>query len=97
MMDIASNWSTDAALGCDNSFGPTASSCETPRFDFTLLFEQSILNIAPCALLLIFSLPRTLYLFRSKPKVLRNRIGIPKLVNALLLLSGTSDESNINH
>ncbi|KAL7953090.1 P-loop containing nucleoside triphosphate hydrolase protein [Trichoderma compactum] len=87
MMDLASNWTTDAALDCDNSFGPTASSCETPRFDFTLLFEQSILNIAPCVLLLIFSLPRTLYLFRSKPKVLRNRIGIPKLVAYAALIS----------
>ncbi|PTB57418.1 hypothetical protein M431DRAFT_77311 [Trichoderma harzianum CBS 226.95] len=86
-MDLDSNWTTDAALGCDISFGPTASSCETPRFDFTLLFEQSILNIAPCALLLIFSLPRTLYLFRSKPKVLRNRIGIPKLVAYAALIS----------
>ncbi|KAL6806010.1 P-loop containing nucleoside triphosphate hydrolase protein [Trichoderma sp. SZMC 28012] len=87
MMDLANNWTIDAALGCDNSFGPTASSCETPRFDFTLLFEQSILNIAPCALLLLFSLPRTLYLFRSKPKVLRNRIGIPKLVAYAALVS----------
>ncbi|KAJ4864305.1 ABC transporter domain-containing protein [Trichoderma breve] len=86
-MDLASNWTTDAALGCDNSFGPAASSCETPRFDFTLLFEQSILSIAPCALLLIFSLPRTLYLFRSKPKVLRNRIGIPKLLSLLVVWS----------
>ncbi|EHK26512.1 uncharacterized protein TRIVIDRAFT_20223, partial [Trichoderma virens Gv29-8] len=71
----------------DDSFGPTVSGCETPRFDFTLLFEQSILNIAPCALLLIFSLPRTLYLFRSKPKVLHNRIGIPKLVAYAALIS----------
>ncbi|KAL7914654.1 P-loop containing nucleoside triphosphate hydrolase protein [Trichoderma velutinum] len=87
MMDLANNWTTDAALGCDDSFGPTASSCETPRFDFTLLFEQSILNIAPCALLLIFSLPRTLYLFHSKPKVLHNRISIPKLVAYVPLVS----------
>ncbi|RFU75576.1 abc transporter [Trichoderma arundinaceum] len=79
-MDLANNWTTGAALSCDDSFGPVASGCETPRFDFTLLFEQSILNIAPCALLLIISLPRSLYLFRSKPKVLRNRIEIPKLV-----------------
>ncbi|KAL7786231.1 P-loop containing nucleoside triphosphate hydrolase protein [Trichoderma ceciliae] len=87
-MNLANNWTTSAAFNCDASFGPAASGCETPRFDFTLFFEQSILNIAPCALLLIVSLPRTLYLFRSKPKVLRDGIGMPKLVAyaALVLL-----------
>ncbi|KAL7944723.1 P-loop containing nucleoside triphosphate hydrolase protein [Trichoderma barbatum] len=87
MMDFANNRTTGAALSCDDSFGPTAGSCETPRFDFTLLFEQFILNIAPCALLLLISLPRILYLFRSKPKVLRDRIGIPKLVAYATLVS----------
>lgn len=82
MMDLATNWTS-----CDDSFGLTAGGCETPRFDFTLFFEQSILNITPCALLLIVSLPRTVYLFRSKPKVLRNRIAIPKLVGAPLILA----------
>ncbi|UKZ72509.1 hypothetical protein TrVFT333_000139 [Trichoderma virens FT-333] len=41
----------DPALGgladCDDLFGPVATNCSSPRFDFTLKFEQSILTIAP--------------------------------------------------
>ena len=37
----------------DDSFGPTLRICP-PTFDFTLLFEQSILSIGPSALLLLF-------------------------------------------
>lgn len=39
----------------DNSFGPAVPSECRGGFDFTLLFEQTILSILPCALFLLFS------------------------------------------
>lgn len=57
-------------LDADNVFGPAVHGCRSD-FDFTLLFEQSILQIAPCALLLL-SLPwRTAYLTRQTIKTRR--------------------------
>ncbi|RFU77117.1 abc transporter [Trichoderma arundinaceum] len=60
---------------CDDSFGPAAANCSSPRFDLTIKFEQSILTIAPCTLLLICALPRIVQLLRESPKVVRFSLG----------------------
>ena len=38
---------------CDGAFGPAAWGCANGRFDFTLLFQQSIFAIIPSILLLL--------------------------------------------
>lgn len=53
---------------CDGSFGPFAS-CADGRFDFTFLFEQSILSIIPSAVLLLITPLRVWQLAGRKPKV----------------------------
>ena len=60
-----------ASLSCahvDNTFGPHAIGCRG-GFDFTLLFEESILSIAPIALLLILALFRILHLLKKRARV----------------------------
>lgn len=52
----------------DDTFGPYAEGCRG-GFDFTLLFEESILSILPLALLLIVVPFRISYLFRRTIKV----------------------------
>lgn len=42
----------DCLLSADDAFGPAIRGCRN-NFDFTLLFEQSFFQIAPCALLLL--------------------------------------------
>lgn len=51
----------------DNSFGPWAGECRG-GFDFTLLFEETIMTIGPLAILLIFVPFRVSYLFKKSPK-----------------------------
>ena len=52
----------------DDTFGPYAGNCRG-GFDFTLLFEESILSILPLALLLLIAPFRISYLFRRTIKV----------------------------
>ena len=52
----------------DDTFGPYAGNCRG-GFDFTLLFEDSILSILPLALLLLVAPFRISYLFRRAIKV----------------------------
>jgi hypothetical protein len=52
----------------DNDFGPAVHGCRDD-FDFTLLFENTILSIAPSLLVLLFAIGR-LYYLRRKPKLL---------------------------
>ncbi|GJC82527.1 ABC transporter atnG [Colletotrichum liriopes] len=59
-----------AIAECEASFGPVATVCSN-RFDFTLLFEQSMLNIGPSAALLLALPLRLQQLFRRRQKVLR--------------------------
>lgn len=57
--------------GCyriDDTFGPHAKHCRG-GFDFTLLFEESLLSIVPNGLLLIIGLFRVFYSLKKKPKV----------------------------
>lgn len=58
------------------SFGPTV----PERFDFTPLFEDTLLSIVPSALLLLV-LPARLFFLRDQPrKVLRSSLHSQKLV-----------------
>jgi len=68
----------------DDFFGPQY--CRA--FDFTLLFEQSFLQIAPCAVLLLYLPGRLLRLKRQSVKVLKAKTRIAKPL-ALLVLIGT--------
>ena len=57
----------------DKQFGPAVRGCGD-AFDFTLMFEQTILSIAPSALFLLV-LPVKLYqLLRASVKTLPNRV-----------------------
>lgn len=66
---------------CDGSFGPLAIGCVGGRFDFTLLFEQSIFAIVPSALLLLVTPYRIWQLAGQKPKVSPSFIIYLKLVS----------------
>ena len=63
----------------DDVFGPVVKGCRA-NFDFTLLFEQSILTIGPAALLLLFAPPRLIRLLRSNRKTLSSRLRVYKTV-----------------
>ena len=63
----------------DDVFGPIVRGCRS-NFDFTLLFEQSILSIGPAVLLLIFAPPRVIRLLRSSKKTLSSRLRLYKTV-----------------
>ncbi|KAL2132691.1 hypothetical protein VTI74DRAFT_3471 [Chaetomium olivicolor] len=58
-------------VGCarlDDSFGPHAGECRG-GFDFTLLFEETILTLVPVGVLLVVLPPRVWYLWRRTRKV----------------------------
>lgn len=67
----------DCQLGADNSFGPQVKGCRD-NFDFTLLFEQSFFQIAPCALLLLSVPLRASYLRKQNVKTLRTIVAPAK-------------------
>ncbi|KAF4918158.1 ABC transporter atnG [Colletotrichum viniferum] len=67
---------------CEGSFGPAASVC-SDRFDFTLLFEQSLLNIGPSAALLLALPLRLPQLLRQRRKVLRHPLNAAKIVTCV--------------
>ncbi|KAJ6439410.1 ABC multidrug transporter [Purpureocillium lavendulum] len=69
---------------CESAFGPAAGSC-SDRFDFTLLFEQYCLSIAPSALLLVAIPPRLLLLSGRSKKVHRTSLAVVKLASGILL------------
>lgn len=71
--------STACSVDTEDSFGPQVKSC-LGGFDFTLLFEESILSIGPMALVLLLVPVRIVYLFRSKRKVYGGPLHIFKLV-----------------
>ncbi|KAL1959109.1 hypothetical protein VTO42DRAFT_2896 [Malbranchea cinnamomea] len=52
----------------DDTFGPWALHCRG-QFDFTLLFEETILTLAPLGLLLLVAPFRIAYLFKKEKKV----------------------------
>ncbi|KAJ4255444.1 hypothetical protein NW762_009439 [Fusarium torreyae] len=69
----------------DGLFGPSVwtEGCRG-GFDFTLSFQESILNIIPSALFLVIAGPRAFYLFQTPDKAKRYATYTPKLVTSAL-------------
>ena len=63
----------------DDFFGPRVEACRR-QFDFTLLFEQSVLSIAPSALFICLISLRVAQLYRVDRKTLSNTLRNVKLV-----------------
>lgn len=73
-----------------DSFGPTVSG----GFDFTLLFEETVLSILPSSILLAV-LPIRLFSFRGKPrKVVRSHLYENKLVRWIGLIISHASFTN---
>lgn len=76
---MAANGSTLCGQFPDDSFGPVVDECAR-AFDFTLLFEESILSILPSALLLLAA-PIRLFSLRTRKSVIAgNGLRLGKLV-----------------
>ena len=65
----------------DDVFGPIVNSSCRQGFDFTLLFEQSILSIGPSVLLLLLVPVRLFSLYRSSVKTVPDSIQGAKTVS----------------
>lgn len=63
----------------DDSWGPYARGCRG-GFDFTLLFEESVLTLLPLCLFLLVTPFRLVYLFNKKTKVVNSALLVWKLV-----------------
>lgn len=88
MMDrisVPSNCSLDA----DNVFGPVVPLGCRNGFDFTLLFEQSILGILPAAVFLLASPLRVGYLIKKDARTQRNSPRFVKLVRHFITKTTT--------
>lgn len=72
------------SLGCsleaDNVFGPVVSRACRDGFDFTLLFEQSILGLLPALAFLLASPLRVRHLAKRDVRTQRNTMRTAKLV-----------------
>ncbi|AEO61238.1 ABC transporter [Thermothelomyces thermophilus ATCC 42464] len=69
----------------DDSFGPHAGDCRG-GFDFTLLFEETILRLAPAGLLLIALPLRVWYLSKLSRKLVSAKRALPIKIVAWILL-----------
>ena len=65
----------------DNTFGPFVDIPGRDSFDFTLLFEETILSIIPSALLLLLIPLRIIRLWKSPRKVTGSYLQTAKIVN----------------
>lgn len=63
----------------DDTLGPYARGCRG-GFDFTLLFEETILSLSPLAIFLIIAPLRILFLFKKDKKVVQSPLLSLKLV-----------------
>jgi ATP-binding cassette subfamily C (CFTR/MRP) protein 1 len=64
----------------DDTFGPWAGPDCRSGFDFTLLFEESVLTILPLALLIFIAPFRILYLSKRQDRLRRSKLLFTKLV-----------------
>jgi hypothetical protein len=71
-------------ISADSHFGPRVLPCRR-SFDFTLLFEQGILALAPELLFLALCFFRWFHVRSGLKKVLRGATGTWKMVGLLLL------------
>ncbi|PYI23686.1 putative ATP-binding cassette transporter [Aspergillus violaceofuscus CBS 115571] len=78
-ISVPSNCSLDA----DNVLGPVVALGCRNGFDFTLLFEQSILGIVPAAVFLLASPLRVGYLIKKDVRTQRNSLRFVKLAATL--------------
>jgi ATP-binding cassette subfamily C (CFTR/MRP) protein 1 len=67
----------------DSTFGPWAGADCRSGFDFTLLFEESILSILPLALILCVTPVRIVYLWKKQNKVIKSKLLFTKLVRGV--------------
>lgn len=65
----------------DDNFGPFYKMLGKATFDFTLLFEETILSIIPSVFLLILIPPRIQHLWKSPRKVIRSHLLTSKIVS----------------
>jgi ATP-binding cassette subfamily C (CFTR/MRP) protein 1 len=72
--------STQGCALVDGTFGPWAGPLCRSGFDFTLLFEESILSILPTAIILTVAPFRIFYLWKKQNKLRRSRLLFTKLV-----------------
>lgn len=78
------------SISTQNHFGPANNDCHG-GFDFTLLFEETILAIGPLSLVLL-ALPFRLYaLSRTNPKVRLGWLHSLKLVSVFLSICNERD------
>jgi hypothetical protein len=75
--------SSSCAIAVEDVFGPIVSPECLEGFDFTLLFEESILAIPILGLLVLLSVPRMGYLLRSPHKAHGGLLHLTKLVNRI--------------
>ncbi|KAI1277349.1 ABC transporter [Xylaria sp. FL0933] len=68
----------------DSSFGPAINSGCRGGFDFTLLFEESVLSLLPAALFILVAALRVVYLVKSRTKAGSNLACLQKLTVAFL-------------
>ncbi|KAK3360588.1 ABC transporter [Lasiosphaeria hispida] len=71
--------SSSFCVAVDDSLGPHANSCRG-GFDFTLLFEETILTILPLSLFSLIIPARSWYLSRRERKTKQSRLAAVKLV-----------------
>jgi ATP-binding cassette subfamily C (CFTR/MRP) protein 1 len=86
-MAIVSNWSSfsESSSVCtrdDDTFGPSIIQQCRGGFDFTLLFEQSVLSLAPSIVLLLAVPLRLIKLARSDLKTLPSCLYLVKMVSS---------------
>ncbi|OCK85970.1 putative multidrug resistance protein [Lepidopterella palustris CBS 459.81] len=87
---MASNYTnivSTCTLHADNVFGPVVAPPCRNGFDFTLLFEQSLLSIAPSSIFLLLVPLRLLWLYRSSITTLPHIVYTGKAL-AISLLAG---------
>lgn len=75
----------------DDSFGPHAGGCRG-GFDFTLLFEETVLTLLPLGVLLLV-LPLRVWFLLTRPKKLAvgNYLAVIKLVSLLMYCAIRAD------
>jgi ATP-binding cassette, subfamily C (CFTR/MRP), member 1 len=65
----------------DDSFGPALDDPNCREFDFTLLFEQSILSLLPALIFAVAAPARFAFLARKKSKTAAGPARLAKLVD----------------
>lgn len=72
--------STECVIAAESKFGPIVSSACNGGFDFTLLFEETILSVVPSVIAAGLLLTRLTFLARRKVNVHYGRPYVVKIV-----------------